>query len=357
MKQLNLLLLLLFSFVSCQKQIDSSNSKAIINIANIKYDTIGFSDKYDPLPKLNIQEINEENFNKLKKNKNTFIETPIKKNGINYFLDINNKTLQLKGESDKKTGKRDGEIWYSYLGFYPSLDMYAVSVNSVSEGLDFSDFELINKSNGKIFKIISPGDGKIENPVPSTQINYLAYYYNHIYDNNSFLGILKIDSDKNLREYKSLALENFRIYQINWSEDNLILLKVSSDNGKSFKYYKGDILSKNINKGAEKKNEWSGNYHSEAINRDNAKTVFDVVIKSLDNISVNIDDDGSKESYFNIKAEIINKDKIKIIYNPSFEDEMGIIYIEKSDNEYYISGNPIYFINPGNNEMPLKKIQ
>lgn len=103
--------------------------------------------------------------------------------------------------------------------------------------------------------------------------------------------------------------------------------------------------------------EWNGTYHSEAINRDNAKTAFDVVIKSLDNISVNIDDDGSKESYSNIKTEIINKDKIKIIYNSSFEDEMGIIYIEKSDNKYYISGNPIYFINPGNNEMPLKKIQ
>lgn len=103
--------------------------------------------------------------------------------------------------------------------------------------------------------------------------------------------------------------------------------------------------------------EWNGTYHSEAINRDNAKTVFDIIIKSLDNISVNINDDGSKENYSNIKAEIINKDKIKIIYNSSFEDEMGIIYIEKSDNGYYISGNPIYFINPGNNEMPLKKIQ
>ncbi|NML70330.1 hypothetical protein HHL23_11025 [Chryseobacterium sp. RP-3-3] len=103
--------------------------------------------------------------------------------------------------------------------------------------------------------------------------------------------------------------------------------------------------------------EWNGTYHAEAINRDNAKTAFDIIIKSLDNISVNINEDGNKESYSNIKAEIINKDKIKIIYNSSFENGMGTIFIEKSDDQFYISGNPIYFINPGNNEMPLTKLQ
>lgn len=351
MKQLNLLLFLVFSFISCQKQIDNSNSNSTINIATAKYETIGFSDKYDVLPKLNIQEINEEVFNKLKKTKNTFKHTPLKKNGGNYFLDINNnKTLQLKGE------KKEGETWYNYLGVYPSLDMYAISANSVSEGIDFSDFELINKSNGKIFKIISPGDDKIENPVPSPQINYLAYFHNQIYDNNSFLGILKIDSNKNLKEYKSLFLENFKIYQIDWSDDHLILIKASTDEGKTFKYYKSDILAKNVEQKSDKKGEWQGTYHSEAINKDNAKTVFDVIITSLDNISINIDDDGSKESYSNIKGEIINKDKIKITFNSSFEDDMGTIYIEKSDNKFYISGTPIYLINPGNNEIPLEKV-
>ncbi|AZA81931.1 hypothetical protein C1637_24710 [Chryseobacterium lactis] len=103
--------------------------------------------------------------------------------------------------------------------------------------------------------------------------------------------------------------------------------------------------------------EWQGTYHFETSNRDEAKTAFNVVIKSLDNISIHIDDDGDQENYSNIKAEIINKDKIKIIYNASFKDDMGTIYIEKSDDDFYISGNPIYFINPGNNEMPLNKIK
>lgn len=102
-------------------------------------------------------------------------------------------------------------------------------------------------------------------------------------------------------------------------------------------------------------NHWKGNYHFEASNRDQIKTSYDITIKSINDISIQINDGEDKESYSHIRAEKLNDDKIKIIFNPSLEDEMGIIYIEKSDNAYLISGYPIYFINPGNNEMPLIK--
>lgn len=36
---------------------------------------------------------------------------------------------------------------------------------------------------------------------------------------------------------------------------------------------------------------------------------------------------------------------------------MGIIYIEKLENEYSISGMPIAIINPGNEEYQLQKIK
>lgn len=101
---------------------------------------------------------------------------------------------------------------------------------------------------------------------------------------------------------------------------------------------------------------WKGLYYFEASNRDEVKTIFNITINSLDNILVEVQDDGILNKYSNLKAEEINSEKIKITYNKS-PDEMGVIYIEKSDNEYFISGNPIYFINPGNNEMPLKKIR
>ncbi|BAP29911.1 uncharacterized protein CHSO_0874 [Chryseobacterium sp. StRB126] len=102
-------------------------------------------------------------------------------------------------------------------------------------------------------------------------------------------------------------------------------------------------------------NHWNGHYHFEASNRDQIKTSYDITINSLNDISIQINEDGDQESYSHIQAETLNDDKIKLIFNPSLEDEMGIIYIEKSDNIYLISGYPIYFINPGNNEMPLIK--
>ena len=99
---------------------------------------------------------------------------------------------------------------------------------------------------------------------------------------------------------------------------------------------------------------WKGKYHFEASNRDEAKTIFNITINSLEDISMDITEEGTTNKYSKLRAEEVNPQKIKIKYDDS-PDEMGVIYIEKSDDNYFISGNPIYFINPGNNEMPLQK--
>ncbi|GAA5084037.1 hypothetical protein GCM10023210_03380 [Chryseobacterium ginsengisoli] len=117
------------------------------------------------------------------------------------------------------------------------------------------------------------------------------------------------------------------------------------------------LVASNVKNISQVNNQWKGVYHFEASNRDDSKTSFDIVIKSLNDLSICINEDGTKSSYSHIKSENISDEKIKIIYDSSLEGEMGTIYIEKSDNGYLISGNPIYFINPGNNEMPLEKIK
>lgn len=101
---------------------------------------------------------------------------------------------------------------------------------------------------------------------------------------------------------------------------------------------------------------WKGSYHFEASNRDDAKTIFDITINSLEDISLDVIEEGVKNKYSSIKADEISNEKIKINYDNS-SDNMGTIYIERSGNNYFISGNPIYFINPGNNEMPLQKLK
>ena len=73
-------------------------------------------------------------------------------------------------------------------------------------------------------------------------------------------------------------------------------------------------------------------------------------IIKLDDITVIYVSDGEKpETFKKLKSRLIQKNKIEINFNPQYK-EMGIIYIEKKDEEYFISGSPIYFINPGNNE-------
>ncbi|KPH14199.1 hypothetical protein AMQ68_01345 [Chryseobacterium sp. ERMR1:04] len=261
-----LLFLLIFSVLSCRKN-DENKTKVVspietINIDKVKNIEVGFSDKYDSLPKLSIQEINESEFNKLKNSENLLINNSVERKDGFFYIKTNNKILQLKEGNEKNNVRKDGDIWYEYLGFYPSLDMYTITGNSVSESLGFSDFELINKSNGKVYTIISPGDDKVENPIPSPKSKYVAYYYNQMYtDNNSFLGILKIDAAKNISEYRSFISEDIKIYQIAWSGDDIILIKASSDNGKSFKYYKSDFSS-NQKKIANPISKWNGTYTS-----------------------------------------------------------------------------------------------
>ncbi|WP_147473937.1 hypothetical protein [Chryseobacterium nematophagum] len=163
-----------------------------------------------------------------------------------------------------------------------------------------------------------------------------------------------IDENKKIHIY-----ENSEGYDINDNgKDTLIVVKEETDYEVSDK---GKFILSTNEKTSPKSlfitDSWNGKYHFEASNRDNAKTIYDINIKFLDDISIDINDDGSKENYSHLQAVKLNDEKIKIVFNSSLEDEMGVIYIERLDDGYVISGNPIYFINPGNNEMPLKKIK
>lgn len=59
--------------------------------------------------------------------------------------------------------------------------------------------------------------------------------------------------------------------------------------------------------------------------------------------------EGGTVSNFEGVYYLDDAEKIKIL----FEDQ--IIFIVKENNSYFISGEPIYFINPGNEEYELKR--
>lgn len=104
-------------------------------------------------------------------------------------------------------------------------------------------------------------------------------------------------------------------------------------------------------------NKWNGKYYFESKNKDNLKTSFEISILDLKNITIKYIGDGEPvEIYKNLVAKSISSNKIKIIFNEKYE-ENGYINIEKVNNEYYISGDLIYLINPGSDNLPLKKIK
>ncbi|MFC4816866.1 MULTISPECIES: hypothetical protein [unclassified Flavobacterium] len=151
----------------------------------------------------------------------------------------------------------------------------------------------------------------------------------------------------------AITEEEDNIYIQSWNQ-----FKVDSNTGKitfvkkSFVNQAEPAQQTNLNA-----NDWSGNYFFKRENRDELVTSFEINIKSLKAIDVIYVSDGEKpETYKNLIAELIDKDKIKIQFNKKY-DELGSIYIQKEDGNYIISGEPISNINPGNEEYPIKKVK
>ncbi len=159
------------------------------------------------------------------------------------------------------------------------------------------------------------------------------------YDKIYFLSYDKIYLLDTVEDESGTIVDKWSLFKINES-GKIILLEEKEIPA---------IVIENI-----EKNNWKGEYNFEAKNKDDIKTTFNIKINTLNDIEIIINDDGTISKYTNINGQEVNNNKIKIVYNNS-EDEMGIIFLEKVKNGYLISGNPIYFINPGSNEMPIQK--
>jgi hypothetical protein len=160
-----------------------------------------------------------------------------------------------------------------------------------------------------------------------------------------------VNSDLNLWTLETNEDED-GIKIISWNQ-----YKINSETGKIV-LFKNHINNKIKNlKDIKVAESWSGKYFFEKTNRDELKTSFDISISDLNSITVNYISNGEKvEIYKNLKGVKVEDDKIKIVFNKKYEN-MGFIYIQKYENEYIISGDPIANINPGNDEYPLKKIK
>lgn len=190
-----------------------------------------------------------------------------------------------------------------------------------------------------------------------------------IYKNNKKVDELIVYKQENYSEALVAINQYFYIDSnlnlwtlgINEDEDGIKVkfwnqYKIDEESGK-INLVKENVFDDSPIANIEKNNPWKGKYFFEKSNRDDLKTSFQITINNLKDIIVIYVGDGEKpEIYKGVVGETVTDDKIKIVFNKKYDD-MGIIYIQNSGNEYIISGEPISNINPGNDEFPLKKVK
>lgn len=225
--------------MSCKKEIDSKSISNIVKsdilntktqpkiVENDKIIEIGYVETFDKLPKLVFDSISEIDFNKIKSNK--FIEKyKAEEKGNFFFIKTESKIYQFK--KYQNYGGEDSWNGNELFGYYPSLNLFAISKNSTSEGLGFGELFLLDKTNDYQYKIVSFGDGSVELPIPSPNNKFMVYYYNGVYQHkNCDIGLLKInrksEPKKYFSEYSSYQSNDFAIEKIIWKSDNCFYVK------------------------------------------------------------------------------------------------------------------------------------
>lgn len=156
------------------------------------------------------------------------------------------------------------------------------------------------------------------------------------------------------------SILNLWTLEINEDEDGIKVKSwnsylIDKKSGKINLIKKNETDSNNVINTNESSDIWIGKYFLEKSNKDELKTSFEITINNLEDIKVTYINDGNEaEIYENLKAEIVDEDKIKIIFNKKY-NKMGIIYIQNHEKDFFISGVPISNINPGNDEYFLNK--
>lgn len=211
---------------------------------------IGYLEKYEKLPKIKFDQTTEEEYNKYKKSDKPD-SLKIKETETHFTLTTKVKKIKLK-KTNQELNDFDG---YEYVGYYPELNMYAITENALADNLSFGTFMLIDSITAQEYSIVSIGDGAVESPIPSISSNYLLYYYNRPYHGNGcFIGILEVNKnarpEHRFKEKMSFNFDTkgFSIEGIKWIEDKTFIAKtyvtkiVAGKSVRQFSFYKAVIF-------------------------------------------------------------------------------------------------------------------
>jgi hypothetical protein len=194
---------------------------------NKKEITVGYFERYDKLPKLKFAPSSLAAYDKCQPAKQ-LISIKLKASKTHHIIQTKGKQFNLKKYKDY--GGEEGHSGYDFLGYYPKLKLFAVIENATAEHLGFGNLVLIDSLTSRQYAINSIGDGAVETPIPSPKGNYLIYFYNWPYEDNScFIGLLKVNDRKNpvkmLVEKASFDTKHWAVENIKWMDDRTFLVK------------------------------------------------------------------------------------------------------------------------------------
>ncbi len=206
--------------------------------------------------------------------------------------------------------------------FYIIADDANFYTASAMEYLDSIQIKYINGNRRKKFGFYNSQNKLVE----INHKNYTSSWYAILYNNES-------------KKYKIVDLINFIEDFELFFKDQISLYREDKTSQNVIKYYNDTIKI------------WEGQYYFKTYDREEILNAYEITIKSLDDIKVKwiLDKDFK---YYKAQGKIIDTDKIEISF-----DKTDTICLEKSGNNYFISGYPICMINPGNDNLQIEKIK
>ncbi|WP_264524472.1 hypothetical protein [Flavobacterium sp. N502536] len=213
---------------------------------------VGYYEKLEGLSHLQLDSIEEADYNKIAAKK-SFEITEIERQNDFFYIQGAKQKFEFKKYKDYK-----GELsWsgYEYLGHCAVLNLAALQESSTADYLGFSEMQLLDTSNDVLFKIISLGDASVSIPELSPDHKFMIYFQNPEYESkNQAIVILKVndktDPTKFLTEYKScLSESDYTIEEIKWKSNTVIYIKAYQSSGfdsngkelRAYFYYKAEI--------------------------------------------------------------------------------------------------------------------
>ncbi|MCU0435498.1 MAG: hypothetical protein MUC87_18715 [Bacteroidia bacterium] len=248
---------LLTAFAACRdnaapKQIaatDTSAKDTIIArenaiIDSVKTITLGNSDTYEKLPRLDFKPMKEAEFNALKP-ENGIRRYPESEKDSIIYIQTKDKNFSLRKYNSNNFKENDNG--YKLSGVLPLQNLFVLTKMNLDEGFTFSSLMLLDSLTNYRYTINSFGDAGGNVPETSSGRKYLIYYYNLIFAEESKIGILKINDRSNpetyLSEFASGDLSGLQIETIVWESDSVFCVKGYRGEApaKKFEYYRCEL--------------------------------------------------------------------------------------------------------------------